>query len=137
MPQKPFKPHLTAGNSGRGNGSWESIFRSYETPWPIQIPNAQKSHAIKALIRMWLRRCCSGGLWETQWDYIFHHYEAPRPFAGLPSGAAGTWVPPELGRPAWCDKLAGINVKFGKLANHPCAYWTANYGPVANRTRGF
>ena len=89
-----------------------------------------------------LRRCCSGGLWDTQWDYIYHPYVQPQPFAKLnpkgmnPKGAAGKWVPPELGRPDWCDKLVGMNVGFGRLANHPCAYWTADYGPMVNRTQG-
>ena len=81
-----------------------------------------------------LRRCCSGGHWETQWEYVYHPYVQPQPFSSLPAGAA--WRPPELGRPAWCDKLTGINVEFGTLANHPCAYWTDDYGPKTKQALG-
>ena len=81
------------------------------------------------------RRCCSGGLWDTQWKYIYHEYVKPAPFAGRSLGVAGVWEPPSLGRPDWCDKLVGINIHFGKLANHPCTYWTAEYGPERTHRR--
>lgn len=76
---------------------------------------------------MLLRRCCSGGIWDKQWEYIYHQYEHVQPIGSLKPAQIGTWQPPVFRRPSWCDKLIDVNVEFGRQANHPCAYWTAEY----------
>ena len=78
-------------------------------------------------------RCCSGGLWDKQWAYIYHEYPRPKPLAALKAAALGVWQPPDLRRPDWCDKLIGIYIEFGTLPYHPCAYWTADYEPEGDR----
>ena len=60
---------------------------------------------------------------------VYHNYEEVTPFGRLTAAEVGIWQPPALRRPDWCDKLIGVNVAYGKLANHPCNYCTAEYGP--------
>lgn len=54
-----------------------------------------------------------------------------KPFGpGFKRAEIGVWQTPTFPRPDWCDKLVGMNVEFGRQANHPCTYWTADYGPL-------
>ena len=73
-------------------------------------------------------RCCSGGLWDKQWSYIYHEYPRPRPFAALTAASADMWQLPAYKRPDWCSKLIDENAeRWAKLPNHPCSFWTDDY----------
>lgn len=62
-------------------------------------------------------------------QYVYQPYAQITPLRKALPADVGTWQAPDFPRPDWCEKLIDINIKLGEQANHPCGYWTGNYGP--------
>lgn len=69
--------------------------------------------------------CCTGGNFDTQWDYVFWRYLLPQRLVARARDVSDLVQVPFL-RPYYCDdrgRLNADNEKYVQLyKNHPCNY---------------